>query len=111
MDKSKFDSLEAQLTDIKSLLNESEQSFLSGDFFESPTRLENLVKSLCDELPKLPPKDAKKLGEQLPSLIKSLDTMTIMIKKSVDQNNANNQELIKKAKKAYKTSKMYKSKV
>ena len=111
MDKSKFDSLEAQLTDIKSLLNESEQSFLSGDFFESPTRLENLVKSLCDELPKLPPKDAKKLGEQLPSLIKSLDTMTIMIKKSVDQNNAKNQELIKKAKKAYKTSKMYKSKV
>ena len=111
MDKSKFDSLEAQLTDIKSLLNESEQSFLSGDFFESPTRLENLVKSLCDELPKLPPKDAKKLGEQLPSLIKSLDTMTIMIKKSVDRDNANNQELIKKAKKAYKTSKMYKSKV
>ena len=111
MDKSKFDSLEAQLTDIKSLLNESEQSFLRGDFFESPTRLENLVKSLCDELPKLPPKDAKKLGEQLPSLIKSLDTMTIMIKKSVDQNNANNQELIKKAKKAYKTSKMHKSKV
>ena len=111
MDKSKFDSLEAQLTDIKSLLNESEQSFLSGDSFESPTRLENLVKSLCDELPKLPPKDAKKLGEQLPSLIKSLDTMTIMIKKSVDRNNANNQELIKKAKKAYKTSKMYKSKV
>ena len=111
MDKSKFDSLEAQLTDIKSLLNESEQSFLSGDFFESPTRLENLVKSLCDELPKLPPKDAKKLGEQLPSLIKSLDTMTIMIKKSVGQNNANNQELIKKAKKAYKTSKMHKSKV
>ena len=111
MDKSKFDSLEAQLTNIKSLLNESEQSFLSGDFFESPTRLENLVKSLCDELPKLPPKDAKKLGEQLPSLIKSLDTMTIMIKKSVDRDNANNQELIKKAKKAYKTSKMYKSKV
>ena len=111
MDKSKFDSLEAQLTDIKSLLNESEQSFLSGDFFESPTRLENLVKSLCDELPKLPPKDAKKLGEQLPSLIKSLDTMTIMIKKSVDQNNATNQELIKKAKKAYKTTTIYKSKV
>ena len=111
MDKSKFDSLEAQLTDIKSLLNESEQSFLSGDFFESPTRLENLVKSLCDELPKLPPKDAKKLGEQLPSLIKSLDTMTIMIKKSVDRNNANNQELIKKAKKAYKTTTIYKSKV
>ena len=110
MDKSKFDSLEAQLTDIKSLLNESEQSFLSGDFFESPTRLENLVKSLCDELPKLPPKDAKKLGEQLPSLIKSLDTMTIMIKKSVDQNNATNQELIKKAKKAYKTSTTHKSK-
>ena len=110
MDKSKFDSLEAQLTDIKGLLNESEQSFLSGDFFESPTRLEHLVKSLCDELPKLPPKDAKKLGEQLPSLIKSLDTMTIMIKKSVGQNNANNQELIKKAKKAYKTSKMHKSK-
>ena len=111
MDKSKFDSLEAQLTDIKSLLNESEQSFLSGDFFESPTRLENLVKSLCDELPKLPPKDAKKLGEQLPSLIKSLDTMTIMIKKSVDQSNATNQELLKKAKKAYKTSKMHKSKI
>ena len=111
MDKSKFDSLEAQLTDIKSLLNESEQSFLSGRFFESPTRLENLVKSLCDELPKLPPKDAKKLGEQLPSLIKSLDTMTIMIKKSVDRNNANNQELIKKANKAYKTSKMHKSKI
>ena len=111
MDKSKFDSLEAQLTDIKSLLNESEQSFLSGDFFESPTRLENLVKSLCDELPKLPPKDAKKLGEQLPSLIKSLDTMTIMIKKSVDQNNANNHELIKKAKKAYKTTTIYKGKV
>jgi len=111
MDKSKFDSLEAQLTDIKSLLNESEQSFLSGDFFESPTRLENLVKSLCDELPKLPPKDAKKLGEQLPSLIKSLDTMTIMIKKSVDRNNATNQELIKKAKKAYKTTTIYKSKI
>ena len=44
-------------------------------------------------------------------LIKSLDTMTIMIKKSVDRNNATNQELIKKAKKAYKTSKMYKSTV
>ena len=111
MDKSKLNSLEAQLTDIKSLLKESEQSFLTGSFFESPTRLENLVKSLCDELPKLPPKDAKKLGEQLPSLIKSLDTMTIMIKKSVDRNNATNQELIKKANKAYKTSKMYKSKV
>lgn len=111
MDKSKFDSLEAKLTNVKSLLNESEQSFLSGDFFEAPTRLEILVKSLCDELPKLPPKDAKKLGEQLPGLIKSLDTMTIMIKKSVDRNNANNQDLIKKAKKAYKTSKVYKSKV
>ena len=111
MDKSKFDSLEAKLTNVKSLLNESEQSFLSGDFFEVPTGLEILVKSLCDELPKLPLKDAKKLGEQLPGLIKSLDTMTIMIKKSVDQNNANNQELIKKAKKAYKTSKMHKSKV
>ena len=111
MDKSKFDSLEAKLTNVKSLLNESEQSFLSGNFFEAPTRLEILVKSLCDELPKLPPKDAKKLGEQLPGLIKSLDTMTIMIKKSVDRNNANNQDLIKKAKKAYKTSKVYKSKV
>ena len=111
MDKSKFDSLEAQLTDIKSLLHESEQSFLRGDLFEAPTRLEILVKSLCDELPKLPPKDAKKLGEQLPSLIKSLDTMTMMIKKSVDRNNATNQELIKKAKKAYKTPTLYKSKV
>ena len=110
MDKLKLDSLEAQLTDIKSLLKESEQSFLSGSFFDSPTRLENLVRNLCDELPKLPPKDAKKLGEQLPSLIKSLDTMTIMIKKSVDQSNATNQELLKKAKKAYKTSKMHKSK-
>ena len=111
MDKSKFDSLEAQLTDIKSLLNESEQGCLSGDFFEAPTRLEILVKSLCDELPKLSPKDAKKLGEQLPSLIKSLDNITIMIKKSVDRNNATNQELIKKAKKAYKTTTLYKSKV
>ena len=111
MDKSKLNSLEAQLTDIKSLLKESEQSFLTGSFFESPTRLENLIKSLCDELPKLPPKDAKKLGEQLPSLIKSLDTMTIMIKKSVDRNNATNQELIKKAKKAYKTTTTYKNKV
>jgi hypothetical protein len=111
MDKSKFDSLEAQLTDIKSLLNESEQGCLSGDFFEAPTRLEILVKSLCDELPKLSPKDAKKLGGQLPSLIKSLDNITIMIKKSVDRNNATNQELIKKAKKAYKTPTLYKSKV
>ena len=111
MDKSKFDSLEAQLTDIKSLLNESEQSFLRGDFFESPTKLATLVKNLCDELPKLPPKDATKLGEQLPSLIQSLDNITIMIRKSVDRNNATNQELIKKAKKAYKTSKMYKSTV
>jgi hypothetical protein len=66
---------------------------------------------LCDELPKLSPKDAKKLGEQLPSLIKSLDNITIMIKKSVDRNNATNQELIKKAKKAYKTTTLYKSKV
>ena len=111
MDKSKFNSLEAQLTDIKSLLNESEQSFLSGDFFEAPTRLEILVKSFCDQLPKLPSKDAKKLGEQLPGIIKSLDNMTIMIKKSVDRNNANNQELIKKAKKAYKTTTIHKSKV
>ena len=111
MDKSKFDSLEAQLTDIKTLLKESEQSFLSGNFFEAPTRLEILIKSLCDELPNLPPRDAKKLGEQLPSLIKSLDTMTIMIKKSVNRNNGTNQELIKKAKKAYKTPTLYKSKV
>ena len=111
MDKSKFDSLEAQLTDIKSLLNESEQSGLSGDFFEAPNRLEILIKSLCDELPNLPPRDAKKLGEQLPKLIKSLDTMTTTIKKSVERNNATNQELIKKAKKAYKTTTLYKSKV
>ena len=111
MDKSKFDSLEAQLTDVKTLLKESEQSFLSGDFFEAPTRLEILVKSLCDELPKLSPKDAKKLGGQLPSLIKSLDNITIMIKKSVDRNNATNQELKNKAKKAYETSTMHKSKV
>ncbi len=111
MDKSKFDSLEAQLKDVKTLLKESEQSFLSGNFFEAPTRLEILIKSLCDELPNLPPRDAKKLGEQLPNLIKSLDTMTTTIKKSVDRNNATNQELKKKAKKAYETTKMYKSKV
>jgi hypothetical protein len=33
MDKSKFDSLEAQLTDIKSLLNESEQSLFKWGLF------------------------------------------------------------------------------
>ena len=111
MDKSKFDLLEIQLANVKSLLSGSEQSLLNGDFFEAPTELEVLVKNLCDELPKLPSKDAKRLGEQLPILIKSLDAITIMIKKSVDRNNANNQELIKKAKKAYKTTTIYKSKV
>ena len=54
---------------------------------------------------------AKRLGEQLPNLIKSLDAITIMIAKSVDRNNANNKVLIKKAKKAYKTTTIYKNKV
>jgi len=40
-----------------------------------------------------------------------LDTMTTTIKKSVDRNNATNQELKNKAKKAYETSTMHKSKV
>ena len=111
MDKSKFDLLEVQLADVKSLLSKSEQSLLNGDFLEAPTGLEALVKNLCDELPKLPSKDAKRLGEQLPNLIKSLDTITKMIKKSIDPNNANNKELIKKAKKAYKTTTIYKNKV
>ena len=111
MDKSKFDLLEIQLDNVKRLLRESEQSLLNGDFFEAPTELEVLVKNLCDELPKLPSKDAKRLGEQLPNLIKSLDTITKMIKKSIDPNNANNKELIKKAKKAYKTTTIYKNKV
>ena len=110
MDKSRFDLLEIQLADLKILLSESEQSLLSGDFFEAPTKLEVLVKNLCDELPKLPSKDAKRLGDQLPNLIKSMDAITILIKKSLDRNNTNNQELIKKAKKAYKTSKVHKSK-
>ena len=111
MDKSRFDLLEIQLADLKILLSESEQNLLSGDFFEAPTKLEVLVKNLCDELPKLPSKDAKRLGKQLPSLIKSLDAITIMVKKSVGRNYTNNQELIKKAKKAYKTTTIYKSKV
>ena len=111
MDKSRFDLLEIQLADLKILLSESEQSLLSGDFFEAPTKLEVLVKNLCDELPKLPSKDAKRLGEQLPSLIQSLDTITIMVKKSAGRNYTNNRELIKKAKKAYKTTTIYKSKV
>ena len=111
MDKSKFDLLEFQLANVKRLLRESEQSLLNGDLFEAPTELEVLVKNLCDELPKLPSKDAKRLGEQLPNLIKSLDTITKMIKKSIDPNNANNKELIKKAKKAYKTTTIYKNKV
>ena len=111
MDKSRFDLLEIQLADLKILLSESEQSLLSGDFFEAPTKLEVLVKNLCDELPKLHSEDAKRLGEQLPSLIKSLDAITIMVKKSVDRNYTNNQELIKKAKKAYRTTTIYKSKI
>ena len=111
MDKSRFDLLEIQLADLKILLSESEQNLLSGDFFEAPTKLEVLVKNLCDELPNLPSKDAKRLGKQLPSLIKSLDAITIMVKKSVGRNYTNNQELIKKAKKAYKTTTIYKSKV
>ena len=111
MDKSKFDLLEIQLANLKRLLRESEQSLLNGDFFEAPTELEVLVKNLCDELPKLPSKDAKRLGEQLPNLIKSLDAITIMIAKSVDRNNANSQELIKKAKKGYKMNTIYKSTV
>ena len=111
MDKSRFDLLEIQLADLKVLLSESEQTLLNGDFFETPTKLEFLVKTLCDELPNLPSKDAKKLGEQLPSLIKSLDAITVMAKKLVDRNYTNNQELIKKAKKAYTTTTIYKSKV
>ena len=111
MNKSKFDLLEVQLADVKSLLSKSEQSLLNGDFLEAPTGLEVLVKNLCDELPKLPSKEAKRLGEQLPNLIKSLDNITKMIKKSIDPNNANNKELIKKAKKAYKTTTIYKNKV
>ena len=111
MNKSKFDLLEVQLADVKSLLSKSEQSLLNGDFLEATTGLEVLVKNLCDELPKLPSKDAKRLGEQLPNLIKSLDAITIMITKSVDRNNANSQELIKKAKKAYTMNTIYKSKV
>jgi hypothetical protein len=111
MDKSKFDSLESRLADVKILLSESEQSLLNGNFFGAPTKLEVLVKNLCDELPKLPSKDAKRLGDQLPNLIKSMDAITILIKKSLDRNNTNNQELLKKAKKAYKTTTIYKSKV
>ena len=111
MDKSRFDLLEIQLADLKILLSDSEQSLLSGDFFEAPTKLEVLVKNLCEELPKLPSEDAKRLGEQLPSLIKSLDAITIMVKRSLDRNHTNNQEFIKKAKKAYKTTTIYKSKV
>ena len=57
MNKSKFDLLEVQLADVKSLLSKSEQSLLNGDFLEAPTGLEVLVKNLCDELPKLPSKD------------------------------------------------------
>ena len=37
--------------------------------------------------------------------------ITKMIKKSIDPDNANNKELIKKAKKAYKTNAIYKNKV
>ena len=111
MDKSKFDLLELQLANVKRLLGETEQNLLNGNFFEPRTELEVLVKNICDELPKLPSKDAKRLGEQLPNLIKSLDAITIMIAKSVDRNNANSQELIKKAKKAYKVNTIYKSKV
>jgi len=111
MDKSKSDLLEIQLADVKRLLRESEQSLLNGDFFDVPTELEVLVKNLCDKLPTLPSKDAKRLGEQLPNLIKSLDAITTMIAKSVVRSDANSQELIKKAKKAYKMNTIYKSKV
>ena len=111
MDKSKFDLLELQLANVKRLLGETEQSLRNGEFFEPPTELDVLVNNLCDELPKLPSKDAKRLGEQLPNLIKSLNAITIMIAKSADRNNANSQELIKKAKKAYKMNTIYKSKV
>ena len=104
MSESQLQSLEKELTAIKAIISNAMQTIATNGTVKISEGLEKRIEKLCEKLMKLPPKNAKKLGEQLPLLVNSLDIIANDIKKVISNSEKNKKTSMKKASQAYQST-------
>lgn len=72
--------LELELEKVQSLLTKAEHSLQEDGVIPGSSEIESRINKLCKQLPALEPEDAKRLADQLPHLIKSLDKLAAIQK-------------------------------
>jgi hypothetical protein len=100
--------LELELEKVQSLLTKAEHSLQEDGVIPSSSEIESRINKLCKQLPALKPEDAKRLADQLPHLIKSLDKLAVIIRERKTDANSTDKTLITKASKAYQSASKYK---
>ena len=100
--------LEIELEKVKSLLTKSEYSLQKDGAIPNSSEIEIRINKLCKQLPTIEPQEAKRLAQQLPYLINSLDKIAEIIKERKSNDILTDKTLITKASKAYKSASKYK---
>lgn len=100
--------LEKELSELQIIISNTKQTMVANGTVKIPSTLEKRIKVLCKQLIKLPPKDAKQLGEQLPHLVTLLDAIADDLKKVTISSEPNKKTLLRKASQAYQSTLLYK---
>jgi glyceraldehyde-3-phosphate dehydrogenase/erythrose-4-phosphate dehydrogenase len=108
MSEPKIQFLEKELSELKVIISTAKQAIETKGTAEIPSILEKRIQILCEQLIKLPPKNAKQLGKQLPHLVNLLDTMASDLKKITFRSQSNKKTLLKKTSQAYQSTLLYK---
>jgi glyceraldehyde-3-phosphate dehydrogenase/erythrose-4-phosphate dehydrogenase len=109
MSKSQIQFLEKELSELKVIISTTKQAIATNETVKIPSILEKRIKKLCEQLIKLPPENAKQLGEKLPHLVNLLDAIVSDLKKITLSSESNRKTLLKKTSKAYQSTLLYKS--
>ena len=108
MSESQIKFLEKELSELKIIISTAKQAIETNETAEIPCILEKKIKTLCEQLVKLPPHNAKQLGEQLPHLVNLLDIIASDLKKVTFSSQSNRKTLLKKTSQAYQSTLLYK---
>jgi hypothetical protein len=108
MSEGQIQFLEKELSELKTIISTVKHAIATKGSAEIPEILEKRIKILCEQLIKLPPTNAKKLGEQLLDLVNLLDTVASDLKKVTSNSKSKRKILLKKTSRAYQSTLLYK---
>ena len=81
MSRFQIQSLEKELSELKIIISTAKDALATNGAVKIPEALEKRIEALCEQLIRLPPKNAKQLGRKLLSLVNLLDTIANDLKK------------------------------